>query len=198
MKELVDGMIFPVNLTKLNLLSNPITLTFFRNTIILFLESQSTLLDVRRDLGLVERGAIKLARNLRLSAKTRKVWVRYATWTKPASYSFAPLLLRLFISLRFTNWKPGKGYTSHERKVIKFLEVLYRRIVMPLRTLIPWLLPCYTQMKKNLPAPGGLEFSNMDNSLSFLNTQCAALTIACILRDGKMDNAMLFMEATAA
>ena len=53
-------------------------------------------------------------------------------------------------------------------------------------------------MKKNLPAPGGLEFSNMDNSLSFLNTQCAALTIACILRDGKMDNAMLFMEATAA
>lgn len=53
MKELVDGMIFPVNLTKLNLLSNPITLTFFRNTIILFLESQSTLLDVRRDLGLV-------------------------------------------------------------------------------------------------------------------------------------------------
>lgn len=79
MKELVDGMIFPVNLTKLNLLSNPITLTFFRNTIILFLESQSTLLDVRRDLGLVERGAIKLARNLRLSAKTREVWVRYAT-----------------------------------------------------------------------------------------------------------------------
>lgn len=79
MKELVDGMIFSVNLTKLNLLSNPITLTFFRNTIILFLESQSTLLDVRRDLGLVERGAIKLARNLRLSAKTREVWVRYAT-----------------------------------------------------------------------------------------------------------------------
>lgn len=61
MKELVDGMIFPVNLPKLNLLSNPITLNFsslipdyfFRNTIILFLESQSTLLDVRRDLGLV-------------------------------------------------------------------------------------------------------------------------------------------------
>lgn len=28
MKELVDGMIFSVNLTKLNLLSNPITLNF--------------------------------------------------------------------------------------------------------------------------------------------------------------------------